>query len=521
MKKHFISLLLALLLILTAAPAALADTQIDLGSVTAGSELRVYISEMPSGAVESVSLPSGCYVGSDNGSLYLRGTPYFAGHYNFSLRSASGDDYSATCLLTVLPAVPTVDSCRDVTCQVGGSIELYVDTYIGDGGSISYQWYESSSRSSSGGSPINGATGSWYAPSTAVSGTFYYYCKVTNTNSGSTASTYSSPITVTVGRAGPSSISISSMPTKTEYTVGDMLDPEGLAVLVVYPDRQETIKSDFDLSPMQLNSVGIQSILVSYGGCTCSFPVNVKEKVERKLEISSRPSKLSYKVGDRLDTSGLKLRLTDGGRVTEISSGFSCTPSRLDTAGTQTITVKYDDLPCTFTVKVEEGTQEISLSVKSLPTRTTYTVGESLDTTGLVFTLTTSEGTEEINTGVTFNPTVFNSKGRQLVEARYHDLTCTFVVNVSEKAATASPSPSVSPSPTVQPTDTPETPTPSPTATARPSHSSDESKGTSGTVIILVVSVIALVGLSLYVLIMNNGGINGIINNIKRAMKRR
>lgn len=519
MKKHFISLLLALILILTAAPAAFADTQLDLGSVTAGSELRVYISELPFGVVESVSLPSGCYIESDNGSLYLCGTPYFAGRYSFQL--SSGEDYSVTCSINILPAVPSVESCADVTCKVGESIELYVNTYIADGGNISYQWYQSSSRSSSGGSLINGATGSWYAPSTGTTGTFYYYCQVTNTNSGSIATSYSAPITVTVGRAGPGSISINSMPTKTEYTVGDMLDPEGLSILVTYPDRQEVIKSDFDLSPIQLSSVGIQSILVSYEGCTCSFPVNVKEKAERKLEIVARPSKLSYKVGDRLDTNGLRLRLTDGSRVTELSSGFSCTPSKLDTEGNQVITVKYEELSCTFTVKVEEGRREISLSVKSLPSRTAYTVGESLDTTGLVFTLTTSEGTEEISTGVTFNPTVFNSKGRQLVQARYHDLTCTFVVNVSEKAAAASPSPSVSPSPTVQPTAAPETPTPTPDATPRPSHTTDEAKGNSGAVIILVVSVLALVGLSLYVLIMNNGGISGLINNIKRSLKRR
>ena len=69
MKKHIFSLLLALLLILTAAPAAYAATEIDLGSVTAGSDVKVYISEMPFGVVESVSLPSGCYIESENGSI--------------------------------------------------------------------------------------------------------------------------------------------------------------------------------------------------------------------------------------------------------------------------------------------------------------------------------------------------------------------------------------------------------------------------------------------------------------------
>lgn len=39
--------------------------------------------------------------------------------------------------------------------------------------------------------------------------------------------------------------------------------------------------------------------------------------------------------------------------------------------------------------------------------------------------------------------------------------------------------------------------------------------------IVLAISLIALIGLSAYVLIMNNGGVHGLIENIKRSMKRR
>lgn len=510
-----------MVLILSSVPAAQAETLVNLGNMSAGTEARLYITDAPGGSsVESTGLPSGCFLEVANGRIYLSGTPYFAGSYEFEI--SSQDDFHVVCSVNIIPATPSVESCKDVTCAVGDKAELYVDTYIGDGGSVSYQWYLSSSRSTSGGTAVSGATDCWFTPNTGVPGTTYYYCQVTNNNGGYTVSAFSSPIAVTVGNPGPSSISVSSMPAKTEYKVGDILDPEGLSILVSYPGREETIRSDFQLSPMQLKTPGIQSIQVTYEGRTCSFPVNVKPKNERKLEIVSRPAKLSYKVGDWLDTKGMKLRITDGDKTTEISSGFSCTPTTLTSSGSQIITVKYDDLSCTFSVQVDEGRREISLSVKSLPTRTSYTVGESLDTSGLVLTLTTSEGTESITSGFTFNPSVFNSKGRQLVEVRYHDLTCTFVVNISDKAVAPSPTPTAAPSAEpAQPTPAPSAdPTPAPTAAPRPSHTQTEKKSSSGAVIVLIISIVALVGLSSYVLIMNNGGIDGIIEQIKRYFRR-
>lgn len=521
MKKRIFSFILIILLMFSAVPAAHAETLINLGTMSAGTEARLYITDAPAGAsVKSTGLPSGCFLEVANDRIYLSGTPYFAGPYEFEL--SSQNDFYIICSVNIIPATPSVESCKDVTCAVGDNAELYVDTYIGDGGSVSYQWYVSSSRSTSGGTAVSGATDCWFTPSTGAPGTSYYYCQVTNNNCGYTASTFSSPIAVTVGNASPSSISIRSMPRKTEYKVGDTLDPEGLSILVSYPGREETITSDFQLSPMQLKTPGIQSIQVAYEGRTCSFPVNVKPKAERKLEIVSRPAKLTYKVGEQLDTRGMKLRVTDGDKTNEISSGFSCTPTTLTSSGSQIITVKYDDLSCTFSVQVDEGRRDISLSVKSLPTRTSYTVGESLDTSGLVLTLTTSEGTESVTSGFTFNPSVFNSKGRQLVEVRYHDLTCTFVVNISDKTATLTPAPTQVPSVTpVQPTSAPSSdPTSAPTATPRPSHTQTEKKSGSGAVIVLIISIVALVGLSSYVLIMNNGGIGGIAEKIKRYFKR-
>ena len=67
--------------------------------------------------------------------------------------------------------------------------------------------------------------------------------------------------------------------------------------------------------------------------------------------------KKSYYVGEFLDVSGLELSAAYSDGTTEtVTEGFTCTPSELNTSGTQTITVNYAGKTCTYevNVKVEE-----------------------------------------------------------------------------------------------------------------------------------------------------------------------
>ncbi len=79
-----------------------------------------------------------------------------------------------------------------------------------------------------------------------------------------------------------------------------------------------------------------------------------------KLTVDKVPDRTEYTVGDTLDTSGLELKeictLADVLNLQErtVDSGFTCTPTTLDTAGTQTITVNYDGLSTSFDVTVKE-----------------------------------------------------------------------------------------------------------------------------------------------------------------------
>ena len=69
-----------------------------------------------------------------------------------------------------------------VSAAVGERAWLYVDASVGDGGTLSYQWYESSGADNENGTFLAETRSGNYYPDTAQEGIRYYYCVVTNTN---------------------------------------------------------------------------------------------------------------------------------------------------------------------------------------------------------------------------------------------------------------------------------------------------------------------------------------------------
>ena len=70
----------------------------------------------------------------------------------------------------------TTNLSGSVTYKVGDTAKaLTVEATTSDGGTITYQWYQSSTNKNGGGTPIDGATENTYVPSTKEEGTMYYY----------------------------------------------------------------------------------------------------------------------------------------------------------------------------------------------------------------------------------------------------------------------------------------------------------------------------------------------------------
>ncbi len=229
------------------------------------------------------------------------------------------------------------------------------------------------------------------------------------------------------------SISIKTKPNKINYFVGETLNTSGLSLTASYSDgKTNTISSGFTCTPTTFNAAGTQKITVSYGGKSTSFNVTVENVVLSSVVVKSNPNKTTYNVGDTLNTTGLTLTATfNNGTTQTISSGFTCTPKTLSTAGTQKITVTYEGKAASFNVIVEEVVVT-SLTVKTAPTKTSYYVGDTLNTNGLTLTATYNNGTTKtISSGFTCTPTTLSTVGTQKITVTYGGKTTSFDVSVA------------------------------------------------------------------------------------------
>ena len=237
---------------------------------------------------------------------------------------------------------------------------------------------------------------------------------------------------VTVKEIKLEEIEIKQAPTKTDYKIGDTINTEGLILTATYNNGEtKEITEGFTCTPTKLDKEGIQEITVSYEGKTVTYEVKVSAGTLTKVEVKTNPNKTTYTVGDNVDLTGLVLKLTyDTGFTKEITEGFTCTPTKLDKEGTQTITVTYEGKTTTFTVTVKAPTLN-SIAIKTKPSKVTYTAGDTLNTTGLVLTATYSNGTtKEITEGFTCTPTKLDKEGTQTITVTYEGKTATFTVTV-------------------------------------------------------------------------------------------
>jgi hypothetical protein len=159
-----------------------------------------------------------------------------------------------------------------------------------------------------------------------------------------TTGSISRSCTVTVGAKTVKDLKISAPPAKTSYFVGETLNTSGLSLKVTYSnDAVEYVSTGFSWTPTALTVAGSQTITVSYGGKTTTFSVTVKADAVSSIALKTMPSKTAYNAGETLNLSGLTLTASyASGKTETVSSGFTCTPTTLNTAGAQIpITVKH------------------------------------------------------------------------------------------------------------------------------------------------------------------------------------
>jgi uncharacterized repeat protein (TIGR02543 family) len=165
-------------------------------------------------------------------------------------------DYSCTAEFTATPLITIVTQPADLTVTQGAITQsLSIAATVNPSATPSYQWYSNTSASTTGGTPIAGATGTDFAlPTDLVAGTYYYYCVVSATGAADVTSnlatvTVKDPTTMTL-TASPNPARSDQPITLTATVYGD--PPTGI---VTFYDANGTIMlGTVSLSPVNATS---------------------------------------------------------------------------------------------------------------------------------------------------------------------------------------------------------------------------------------------------------------------------
>jgi len=160
----------------------------------------------------------------------------------------------------------------------------------------------------------------------------------------------------------------------------------------------------------------------------------IEVRVTKIEEISIKqgtPNKLTYYMGDELDTTGLVIIAKNiNGDIHEVTEGYTYTPKKLSKAGIQEITVNYGGKTTKFNVNVESQVID-KIEIMSKPEKIAYYIGDTLNTTGLILKATYNNGrTAQIKQRYICTPNKLSTAGRQVITVKYASQSTTFDVAV-------------------------------------------------------------------------------------------
>jgi hypothetical protein len=131
------------------------------------------------------------------GVFTISGTPTAYNTYNYTITMTGG----CTGGTNTISGTIIVNQATIITAQNTGSQTVCINnsfapmTVTAEGVGLTYQWYSNTTASTTGGTPISGATTASYTPASTTAGITYYYVVVTGT-CGIVTSVISGPMTV-------------------------------------------------------------------------------------------------------------------------------------------------------------------------------------------------------------------------------------------------------------------------------------------------------------------------------------
>ena len=150
------------------------------------------------------------------------------------------------------------------------------------------------------------------------------------------------------------------------------------------------------------------------------------------VSIASKPDKLNYSVGEKLDTAGLTLKVVYADKSEEVvSKGFTVSYD-FSTAGRKTVSVSYEQRKTSFSVEVINN-GPVKAEIITKPIKLQYDLKETLDPEGLKVRVTYGNGSAKtFTTGFTTSYS-FDKAGTSRVTVTIEGVSAYFDVTVTEK----------------------------------------------------------------------------------------
>lgn len=156
----------------------------------------------------------------------------------------------------------------------------------------------------------------------------------------------------------PTTLSVVTLPTKTEYVQGQPLDLSGGSLQLAYSDGvTERINMTDTTVTFDKTATGTVVATAQHDGKTAQFHLTILPRQVTSLELLSQPDKLSYNLLEELDFTGSHVRVTflssdsyteEFPLRAEMVSGYDN-----QSPGFQTLTVTYGEKTQSFTVRVK------------------------------------------------------------------------------------------------------------------------------------------------------------------------
>ncbi len=230
-------------------------------------------------------------------------------------------------------------------------------------------------------------------------------------------------------------------PNKTSYLEGQGLDLTGGELILSYDNgtTEEVPLTEAEISGYAPETIGSQTITVTYGGFTDTFEVVVKAKSISDISWNEKPTKTEFMEREAFAVDGSILLSFDNGtsEVVNVTADM-VTGFHSEQPGIQKLTVTYPGCDQTLTYEVTVAEKKLnSIYFTKLPEKVNYLQQEdgTLDLTGMEVYGRYDNGYDYLidNSQVTISGYDSNQPGVQMVTVSYEGAEAQFTVMVHSR----------------------------------------------------------------------------------------